>query len=73
MTLEETVDTVMNIAFLPIAIFAMIFVLAMALYLPAASHNEKVCLEAGYPSARITWDFQGYCINIDGTEIVEAP
>lgn len=31
-----------------------------------AAKAEKTCLEAGYPSSKITWDYEGYCLNIDG-------
>lgn len=32
----------------------------------ADAKNEKACLEQGYPLATTTWDFEGYCMNLDG-------
>jgi len=34
------------------------------------AHVKKQCLEAGYPKSAITWDFDGYCMNLEGTVVV---
>jgi hypothetical protein len=36
----------------------------------ASEINKKACLEAGYPKQSTTWDFEGYCMNLEGTVTV---
>jgi len=58
----DIVETLM-IAAMIVAIFLLAAILA---YAPYNMHADKQCLEAGYPSAKITYDFEYYCVGIDG-------
>ena len=44
---------------------ALIFIWAVAAGVRSAS-IQKSCLDAGYPKHEMTWDFEGYCMNLEG-------
>lgn len=41
-------------------------------YLPVLVHAEKRCLQAGYPETRITYDFERFCMNLEGTVTIRV-
>ena len=48
-----------------LSVIALLF-LILVTYGTALAVTEKQCAERGYPESKVTWDLQGYCINIDG-------
>jgi len=42
------------------------------LYLPLSFAADAQCLKAGYPQSRVTWNFERYCINLDGTVTIKV-
>ena len=55
-----------KIAFSCAALLAFWLVVMLVVYCPFQMHADKQCLEAGYPKASITYDFEYYCVGIDG-------
>ena len=47
------------------ALVALIFIWAVAAGVMSA-RIQKSCLDAGYPKSEMTWDFEGYCLNLEG-------
>lgn len=48
-----------------------VFVGLLLLWAGVALHTQSVCLEAGYPSAKMSVGFSRYCIKrVDQTDIV---
>jgi hypothetical protein len=49
-----------------IIFFLLIGVVTLIVYGLAQAINSKKCLELGYPESTTTWNFDGYCKNIEG-------
>jgi hypothetical protein len=39
---------------------------------PLELYAKSKCLEAGYPKTAVTWNWQVYCINLDGSVQVKV-
>ena len=46
-----------------------LFIYGVAM-IPVAALADKKCIEAGYPKSRVTWDFEAYCITLEGAVTV---
>lgn len=56
------------------AILAAVFAVSFAVALvraPIEANLQATCLERGYPSSRMAWDFSRYCVKrLDQTDVV---
>lgn len=45
---------------------------ALATYLPYALVIDRECIENGYPNSTITYNFDGYCMTREGSNMVRV-
>jgi hypothetical protein len=57
---------IIELFMIAVMIVASFLVAGILAYAPYEMYAVKKCLESGYPSARITYDFEYYCVGIDG-------
>lgn len=54
--------------------FVALFFGAALLYMPVSLKADAACAKLGYPASKVTYDFEVYCMTIDGavqTKIVK--
>jgi len=57
--------------FCVVAVFALL-VGWMFIMFPVTLHADRKCLEAGYPKSSVTYNFDIYCMNLDGSVTVRV-
>lgn len=46
--------------------------LSIVLYMPYRLYAESECLKQGYPKASVTYDYEAYCMNLDGNIVIKV-
>ena len=68
-------DFIEGLAILFFAVFGVFIAVLLIWAIPATivgMRVEKACLEQGYPNSSVTWDFQGYCMNMEGAVTIRV-
>lgn len=55
-----------------IALMTAVLLVLVLVVVPVTLYTEAQCLERGFPEARVTWKFDRYCMNLDGTVTVRV-
>jgi hypothetical protein len=69
---DETFDKLMILLVVVLSGFCASILVALLTYAPANAMARADCLRAGYPRATVTWDFQRYCLTLDGVVTVRV-
>ena len=55
-----------------LALFVVVPAIVFIVYVPYGLHVEQKCLSSGYPKSTVTWNLEGYCLNLEGTVTVKV-
>ena len=68
----ETIEkVVIGFAIALVTPMVLLFVWA-TVSLPLMMETDRRCLAAGYPKSSVTWNWETYCLNLDGSVTVRV-
>ncbi len=68
----EFADVCDGVAITVLGLLVLFAMWLMFVWLPISAVNQADCLRAGYPESRVTFNFERYCLTLDGAVTVKV-